>query len=226
MRPDDAGEAAEDLVEHGLQLGWVHVFGHAGEAPHVAEHDGHLLVAGLHAVVLGAAQHLVHQLGGYVGAEQLGQLAFGPAFHQVAIGHVEHKRHQHQQQRGGQGQHQPRAQIQPEVQPDQDTGQAQRHGHGPAHRHQGQQQHQGKAHHQQLQHLKTGRIVGAHLDGAVEQARQHAGVDFHPGVGFSHGGGPGIQQARRGGAHQGNLALQCGSGQTARQQVRGRDIGE
>ncbi|MNV58277.1 hypothetical protein D3C71_1506410 [compost metagenome] len=73
---DDVGEFAEHVVQQGLQLQWLHAFGHGGEPPHVAEHDRQLSAGGLHAVVLGLLDHFVHQFWRHIGSEECGQFAF------------------------------------------------------------------------------------------------------------------------------------------------------
>ena len=63
--------------------------GNRGETAHVGEQHGQLAAFGLHAVLLRIRGHLVDQLRRHVLAEQLGELALGARFDEVAVGHVD-----------------------------------------------------------------------------------------------------------------------------------------
>ena len=222
----DEGEAAEDGVEQGLELGGLHGFRQLGEAAHVAKHDRELAGGGGHAVAVGVFHHFVDQLGRHVGAKQLGQLAFGPAFHQVAVAHVERKGERRHDEGAGQRQHQAVAQVEPEIEPHHRA----HHAHTERDRTSGAEQRQGQGQHQPGRHehhqLVAQGVVGLGDELAVEQAGNEVGMGFHAGVGFAHRGHAQVEQAGGGGAHQHNLVLQLARRDATGEQIDRRHVGE
>ena len=210
---DQSGQTTENPGQQGLQLDWLHGFGHLGEAPHVAKHHRHFTAGRLHAVAGRIFDHLVNQLGRHVGTKKIRQFAFGPALDKIAVTHVQGERGNCHRERARQRENQAVPKVQPKVHRSQNSDDNNTQDHRPCGRNDWQGEGQDQTGQHQHQDLVTNCVIRLDQNLAIEQTGYDVGVRFHAGIDLAHRGNPQVLQARGSRSHQDDLVLQLARGQ-------------
>ena len=226
IRPNDPGQTGKHAIQQRLQLERFHLLRHLGKSSHVTEHHRHLPVGGLHAVTVWVLDHFIYKFGRHISTKQVGQLAFGPALHKIAITHVESERHAGHHQSAGQRQHQTVRKVEPGIQ----GAERSKHHHAQndcarcGHQRQGKRQHQpGQRQHNDL---VTNGVVRLDQDLSIQEPRYHIRVGFDSRIDLTHRSHSQVLQSGCRCTHQNDLVFQLAGRNRLGQEVRSRHISE